>query len=211
MKRRSFRDLIPLFSRKKTNATKVEKYIERCFQHPVIRISSILRDFTSVQRDEDSILTNQHTSTTLTPSVTAAAADKRPTTSNMSLEDLTLLKVLGKGCMGKVLLVRHNTSQQLYALKSIKKKWIMQQKEVVHTRTERDILVQLRNQPFIALLHHVFQTPSALFLILQYYAGGDIATQLSIMTTFSEEKTRFYAAEIVQGLEILHQHGIIYR
>lgn len=111
--------------------------------------------------------------------------------------------------MGKVLLVRRN--QQLFALKSIKKKWIIQQKEVVHTRTERDILVQLRNQPFIAHLHHVFQTPSALFLILQYYAGGDIATQLSIMTNFTEERTRFYAAEIIQGLEVLHKHGIVYR
>lgn len=180
----------------------MERYLERCFQHPIISISTILRDFTSVQRDEDAILTNQHTSTTLAPTITDY---KHP----VGLEDLSLIKVLGKGCMGKVLLVRRN--QQLYALKSIKKKWVMQQNELVHTKTERDILVQLRNQPFIAHLHHVFQTPSALFLILQYYAGGDIATQLSNMTSFSEERTRFYAAEIVQGLQVLHQHGIVYR
>lgn len=39
--------------------------MERCFGHPIISISSILRDFTSVQRDEDALLTSQHTSTTL--------------------------------------------------------------------------------------------------------------------------------------------------
>lgn len=69
----------------------------------------------------------------------------------------------------------------------------------------------LRDQPFLVNLHHVFQTPSELFLVLDYYSGGDIATQLSIMSSFSEDRTRFYAAEIIYGLGILHQHGIVYR
>lgn len=64
MKRRSLRDLLP-FSRKKSNADKIERYLERCFGHPIISVSSILRDFTSVQRDEDALLTSQHTATTL--------------------------------------------------------------------------------------------------------------------------------------------------
>lgn len=71
LKRRSFRDLLP-FPRKKSNADKVEKYLERCFVHPIISISSILRDFTSVQRDEDALLTSQHTSTTLTPTISSS-------------------------------------------------------------------------------------------------------------------------------------------
>lgn len=62
--RRSFRELFSL--KKKSNADKVEKYLERCFQHPIISISSVLRDFTSVQREEDALLTSQHT---LTPTV----------------------------------------------------------------------------------------------------------------------------------------------
>lgn len=68
LKRRSFRDLLP-FPRRKSNADKIEKYLERCFVHPIISISSILRDFTSVQRDEDALLTSQYTSTTLTPTI----------------------------------------------------------------------------------------------------------------------------------------------
>lgn len=296
-KRRSFLDLLP-FSRKKSNASKVEKYLERCFQHPVIGISSILRDFTSVQRDEDASLTSQHTSTTLTPTVEIkSSADNttkstgplpplpssttratpvgcpplspspqqpqqqqihlpliqinavnKPlpkisspptplpslappptpspatciipattttttatTSSEMTLADYDLLKVLGKGCMGKVLLVRSKRNERLYALKSIKKKWVIKQKELIHTRAERDILVRLRRQPFLAQVHHVFQTPCELFLVLEYYAGGDIATQLSNMSCFDQERTKFYAAEIVYGLGILHEHGIVYR
>jgi serine/threonine protein kinase len=109
------------------------------------------------------------------------------------------------------LLVQSKHDRQLYALKSIKKKWVIEQRELIHTRAERDILVRLRNQPFLANLQHVFQTPSELFLVLDYYAGGDIATQMSNMSCFSEQRTLFYAAEIVQGLAILHQHGIVYR
>ncbi|OAD04573.1 hypothetical protein MUCCIDRAFT_36903, partial [Mucor lusitanicus CBS 277.49] len=129
----------------------------------------------------------------------------------MTLADYDLLKVLGKGCMGKVLLVRSKRNERLYALKSIKKKWVIKQKELIHTRAERDILVRLRRQPFLAQVHHVFQTPCELFLVLEYYAGGDIATQLSNMSCFDQERTKFYAAEIVYGLGILHEHGIVYR
>ncbi|KAI7901055.1 kinase-like domain-containing protein [Cokeromyces recurvatus] len=238
LKRRSLRDLFT-FSRKKSNASKIEKYLERCFQHPIISISSILRDFTSVQREEDRYLNFQHISPSMpappividnmamsntsslplpqTPTLVKSNSTSNeiitPNHSNskITLDDFHLMKILGKGCMGKVLLVRSKRDNRLYALKSIKKKWILQQKELVHTRTERDILVRLRNQPFLINLNYLFQSSSELFLVLDYCAGGDIATQLSLLSRFSEEKTRFYAAEIVQGLKILHQNNIVYR
>lgn len=72
-------------------------------------------------------------------------------------------------------------------------------------------MVLSRDQPYLANLHYVFQSSSEIFLVLDYYSGGDIATQLSTMSSFSEERTRFYAAEIVYGLGILHQRGIVYR
>lgn len=202
--RKSLLKILPFSSKRKSNTYKIQKYLEQCFCHPVIRISSLLRDFTSVQREEDSILTTQLTSTTLISPHIAEAKNNE-----ISLDDYELIKVIGKGCMGKVLLVR--SRNQLHALKSIKKKRILEQKELVHIKTERDVLVMLRNQPFIATLDRVFQTSSQLFFVLDYYAGGDLATQLANMTRFSKEKTKFYAAEITQGLEILHRNNIIYR
>jgi serine/threonine protein kinase len=93
----------------------------------------------------------------------------------------------------------------------MKKKWIVQQNEVVHTRAERDILVKLQDSPFIAKLNYVFQTPSDLYLLLNYYPGGDIATQLSLHSYFSEQQTMFYTAEILEGLSALHKNNIVYR
>ncbi|KAI8372780.1 kinase-like domain-containing protein [Radiomyces spectabilis] len=222
-----------VFHKRKSNAEKVEQYLQRCFQHPIISISSILRDFLSVQRDEDTLIES-----TIEPSLAIPTPRHRlsrscsigthrqsiqdspvtpvtplPTTDHpkMSVDDFHLLKVLGKGCMGKVLLVRSKADDQLYALKAIKKNWVIQQKEVLHTKAERNILAQLRGHPFLITLHHAFQSPSQLFLVLDYYAGGDIATQMSLCSTFSESRTKFYAAEILMGLSFLHGHGIIYR
>ena len=196
--------LLP-FSRKKTNADKITRYLNTCFAHPYISTSSLLKDFSSVQRDEDALLTSQHTCTTLTPTLPP------PPTQQKNLDSFDLLQVLGKGCMGKVMLVRQKQDAKLYALKCIKKNWVIKQKELLHTIAEKDILILLRGQPFIANLHDVFQTSSQLFLVLGYYAGGDLATQLSLLTSFDKERTRFYAAEIVYGLKILHDHGVVCR
>ncbi|CDH50007.1 ypk2p [Lichtheimia corymbifera JMRC:FSU:9682] len=261
-RRRSIKNLLT-FS-KKSNADKIEKYLQRCFDHPIISISTLLRDFTSVQRDEDKeilcdskLAIGSATTTTGTlpptpitrpsidtvkpacngkpsiakqpasasistephpPTTTSQPASENSTANNdqhdaagASLDDFDLLKVLGKGCMGKVLLVRSRHDQQLYALKTIKKKHVIQQNEVAHTKAERDILARMQGIPFLIGLHYAFQTPSELFLVLDYYSGGDIATQMSIYSAFSAERTLFYAAEIVQGLSALHQHGVIYR
>lgn len=78
-------------------------------------------------------------------------------------------------------------------------------------QAERDILAQLRDKPFLVKLHCAFQTSSQLMFVLDYYSGGDIATQMALYTTFSEERTLFYAAEILDGLSTLHKYGIIYR
>jgi serum/glucocorticoid-regulated kinase 2 len=50
-----------------------------------------------------------------------------------------------------------------------------------------------------------------LFLVLDFHPGGDLATQLSRWGRLGKDRTRFYAAEIIEGLESLHSSGVIYR
>ena len=247
-RRRSIKNLLSLS--KKSNSDKIEKYLQRCFDHPIISISTLLRDFLTAQREEDKLLPCQQQQQkspiitsqpitapqSITTSLSKISISEKSSchsfiispssppplplppvpsliqhNSPPSLQDYDLLKVLGKGCMGKVILVRSKINKRLYALKAIQKDHVIQQKEITHTRAERDILVKLRQEPFLVRLQCAFQTPRQLFLVLDYYSGGDIATQMSKFTTFSEERTLFYAAEIVHGLSTLHKHGIIYR
>ncbi|KAI3653224.1 hypothetical protein MP228_002649 [Amoeboaphelidium protococcarum] len=130
----------------------------------------------------------------------------------VSMDDFELIKVLGRGCMGKVLLSKERKSGRVYAIKSISKRWVLQHGtlEVQHIKDEQHILSSL-SHPFLIHLHCSFQTPDNLFLVLEYVCGGDLATQLGLHHRFSMERSRFYAAEIVEGVLELHRMGIIYR
>jgi len=94
--------------------------------------------------------------------------------------------------------------------KFLTKKNIVDRGEVEHTITERNILMRI-NHPFLMKLHYSFQTPDKLYLVMDFINGGELFYHLQSERRFSPERSRFYAAEIVLGLEHLHKNGIIYR
>jgi len=98
----------------------------------------------------------------------------------------------------------------VYAMKILNKKNIVDRGEVEHTITERNILRSI-NHPFLMKLHYSFQTPDKLYLVMDFINGGELFYHLQSERRFSQERSRFYAAEIVLGLEHLHKNGIIYR
>ena len=95
-------------------------------------------------------------------------------------------------------------------MKVLKKATIAARGEIEHTRTEQSVLSKLDN-PFLARLHWSFQTDDSLFFIMDFINGGELFHHLSKEKCFTEERARFYAAQIVVGMEYLHSHGIIYR
>jgi serine/threonine protein kinase len=110
-------------------------------------------------------------------------------------------------------LVKSTQNHQLYALKSIVKDLVIEQREITHTLTEREILATLADvhHPNLARLHLAFQDIHRLHLVTDYYCGGDLATQMSTCMTFSKRRTLFYAAEMIEGIGELHRLGILYR
>lgn len=67
------------------------------------------------------------------------------------------------------------------------------------------------NHPFIIPLRYAFQTTDTLYMVLDYFNGGELFFHLKKEGRFSEERSRFYAAQITLALEELHRHNIIYR
>jgi len=128
----------------------------------------------------------------------------------VSLKDFELLKVIGKGSFGKVLLVRKKDNKRVYAMKILNKKVVVERNEVEHTKSEKSILMKLEF-PFLVGLHYAFQTPDKLYFVMDYVSGGELFFHLQKEKKFSEERVRFYGAEIVAGLEYLHNAGVIYR
>ncbi|KAF9903823.1 serine/threonine protein kinase psk1 [Linnemannia zychae] len=148
---------------------------------------------------------------TLAQSVVSPPAGPRRPKHKMTPDDFKFLKVIGRGAYGKVYLVRHISTNALYAMKVLKKaSIIVHAKDTECTMSERKILEAIRH-PFIVKLHYAFQTDHRLYLILEYASGGELFTHLASERMFSEENTAFYAAQLVLALEHLHSLGIIYR
>ena len=73
--------------------------------------------------------------------------------------------MIGKGSYAKVSLVRHKESGLLFALKSMKKKYLEKKNQVERIMMERDILVQIKH-PFLIRIHSSFQDERKLYLAL---------------------------------------------
>ncbi|GAA95001.1 hypothetical protein E5Q_01656 [Mixia osmundae IAM 14324] len=128
----------------------------------------------------------------------------------LSIDAFDLLKVIGKGSFGKVMQVRKKDTGRIYALKTIRKAHIVSRSEVTHTLAERTVLAQVNN-PFIVPLKFSFQNPEKLYLVLAFVNGGELFHHLQREGRFNEERSRFYAAELLSALEHLHQFNVIYR
>eukprot|EP01029_Cantina_marsupialis_P010361 TRINITY_DN236004_c0_g1_i1.p1 TRINITY_DN236004_c0_g1~~TRINITY_DN236004_c0_g1_i1.p1 ORF type:complete len:521 (-),score=156.68 TRINITY_DN236004_c0_g1_i1:901-2463(-) len=126
------------------------------------------------------------------------------------LADFELMHTIGRGSFGKVIQVKKKDNGKIYAMKVMNKHTIIQKQQYEHTVAERRIL-QIVDNPFIVRLQYAFQTDTKLYLVLDFYNGGEIYYYLSKEKRFSEERVQFYAAEMVLALEYLHSKDIIYR
>ncbi|KAF8546863.1 Pkinase-domain-containing protein [Imleria badia] len=138
--------------------------------------------------------------------------DYRPTRAEpLTIEAFELLKVIGKGSFGKVMQVRKKDTMRVYALKTIRKAHIASRPgEITHILAERTVLA-LVNNPFIVPLKFSFQNPDKLYLVMSFVNGGELFYHLQREGKFDQDRSRFYAAELLCALEHLHSFNVVYR
>nr|AML78654.1 putative LOV domain-containing protein [Physocarpus opulifolius] len=122
------------------------------------------------------------------------------------------IKPLGCGDTGSVHLVELQGTDELYAMKAMEKSVMLNRNKVHRACIEREI-ISLLDHPFLPTLYTSFETSTHICLISDFCCGGELFALLDKqpMKLFNEESARFYAAEVVIGLEYLHCLGIIYR
>ena len=128
-----------------------------------------------------------------------------------ALDKYTTIYVIGKGSYAKVILVRNTEDGKLYALKVLNKERVELKRQENHVKTERDILVEMNRSPFLVNFFGSFQTPTKLYFILEYCAGGELFNYLQKCKRFDEKTTKFYASQMVLAIEHLHKKDIVYR
>ncbi|KAH7911768.1 kinase-like domain-containing protein [Hygrophoropsis aurantiaca] len=138
--------------------------------------------------------------------------DYRPIRNDtLTIDAFDLLKVIGKGSFGKVMQVRKKDTQRVYALKTIRKAHIASRPgEITHILAERTVLA-LVNNPFIVPLKFSFQNPDKLYLVMSFVNGGELFYHLQREGKFDQDRSRFYAAELLCALEHLHGFNVVYR
>mmetsp|Transcript_11463 Transcript_11463/g.22836 ORF Transcript_11463/g.22836 Transcript_11463/m.22836 type:complete len:346 (+) Transcript_11463:268-1305(+) len=126
------------------------------------------------------------------------------------LDNFELKETLGTGTFGRVRLTLCNVDNKHYALKMLKKVDILRLKQVDHIKSEVKILSMIEH-PYIVNMAGHFQNDQALFMVIEYVQGGELYSHLRREVRFSDDKSKFYAAEIVLAFSYLHGMKVIYR
>ena len=131
------------------------------------------------------------------------------------VDDLTLLKLLGKGSFGEVYLTSKKGHSQLYATKKIPKKIADSEKVRKYFQNEINIL-QIIHHKNIMNLVEIKQTQNNYYLVCELCNGGSLTECLDkyrkmYRKPFSEEIVQYLMRQIVDAIKYLHSNHIIHR
>ncbi|OHT07057.1 AGC family protein kinase [Tritrichomonas foetus] len=132
------------------------------------------------------------------------------TSSTVSMDTFRIIAVIGRGFYGKVMLVMNKESNELFALKTIRKCKLVQNKKFYTVLRERNILVKARN-PFLVSLYHAFQTDTKFYFVLEYVPGGELFNRMNKEDHIPPNQVKLYVAEVAIAIEYLHSIDIVYR
>ena len=134
----------------------------------------------------------------------------RKTRKKLSIFQFESINIIGKGAFGEVRVVKYKENNKIYAIKKMKKEIMNKKNQIFHVRTERDIL-KSNDSPWITKLHYSFQDEKYLYLVMDFCQGGDLMSYLIKEDTLSEEKAKFYIAEIILCVNEIHKMKCIHR
>ncbi|KAI3373483.1 hypothetical protein L3Q82_021951, partial [Scortum barcoo] len=126
-------------------------------------------------------------------------------------EDFHILKVIGRGTFSEVAVARMRRTQQVYALKIMNKWDMLRRGETACYQEEREVLLR-GDRRWITELHYAFQDDNYLYLVMDYYVGGDLLTLLSKFgDRIPEDMAQFYLAEMIMAIDSVHRLGYVHR
>jgi cGMP-dependent protein kinase len=129
---------------------------------------------------------------------------------SITLEDLAVVKLLGKGMFGCVFLVVHKVKKSLYAFKAVQRRKIRMFDIAENLQLERRLLLQV-DHIFIMKLVKTFKDDKHVYFLTELVNGQDLFDVIRVLGLLKESECKFYSACLLLILEHLHEKGIVYR
>jgi len=131
-------------------------------------------------------------------------------TQKLRIDHYLLDKTLGSGGFGKVKLAIHEFTGSQVAIKIINKKLIKSQK--ISSKIQREIrLMKYFNHPNMIKLYQVLDTEQNIFVVMEYVPGGELYDMVNAAQGFTEDVSRKYFRQIIDGVEYCHQNLVAHR
>ncbi len=128
----------------------------------------------------------------------------------LTIYDYESLHIIGRGAFGEVHVCRNKKTNEIVAIKKIKKSVLVQKNQIKHTRDEQDFLSKIKSN-WIVDLKCSFQEGEFLFLVMEFLPGGDLMNLLILKDVLKEEEAKFYICEIILAIEAIHNLDCINR
>ncbi|KAG5635546.1 hypothetical protein DXG03_005362, partial [Asterophora parasitica] len=146
----------------------------------------------------------------LPPCPEGASAPAPPTQGRqLNLDDLKLVKVLGKGSSGQVYLAKDKVTKERRAVKIVPHAKLMAH-DIQGLMGEVTILRRLGSAPFLLSLDASFYDTHNFYFVMPLHPT-DVESEIIRCEKLTKERSRFYFAEAYIALTYLHSEGIIHR
>ena len=121
------------------------------------------------------------------------------------ITDFTLIKELGTGSFGRVLLVQHNITQAQYAIKAIDKRTQANIQERIYFRREIEIMYRIHHPNVVKLFGH-FEDNTYCYFIMEYIEGGNIYSYVpkNGIRSISTQQVASVIKDVISATYFLH-------
>ncbi len=127
-----------------------------------------------------------------------------------TLSRYEVLRVLGSGGMGVVLLARDGESGREVALKMVRPELVSNQ-QVVHRFVKEAGHLQKLKHPNIIPVLEISDRAEGPYFVMPYFEQGSMAAQIKPGQGYDSSTVLEIALQVAQGLQFAHRRGIIHR